>query len=191
MLLDYIAAEDMQEWLNARLGAGLPSRKAGLTTNEFARLCLSGDDPQPAEGAFDSVCPFLENKRCMVYPARPFSCRSFVSTTVCSRGGSAVVPPAYLAAATAVSQLIEHLGQFNLWGNLLHVLYVVGCESGMVDAGQNVTMLTAARECCTEARPLPGFLFDASETEQIVPLIESIFSSTVDGKQIEDILNGR
>ena len=191
MLLDYIVAESMQQWLIDRLQSGLPNHRATLTTNQFAQSCLRGAAPQIEEGVFDASCPLLENDLCMVYPVRPFSCRCFSSTAVCRKGGSAIVPPEYLAAATAVSQLIEHLGQFNLWGNMLHVLYVMGSETGLIDSSRAVKTLASARDCCTTAQPLPGFLFDASEAERIVPLIESIFAATVDGRSIEDILNNR
>lgn len=191
ILLDYIDSQGMRKWLVSKLAAGLPPRREIITTNQFAQSCLNGDDPPLADSDFDSVCPFLENELCMVYPVRPFSCRCFSSTVVCRRGGSAVVPPVYLSAATAVSQIIEHLGQFNIWGNMLHVLYVLGSETGIIESGTGIEKLVATRACCTTAQPLPGFLLDESEREQIVVLLESIFTSTVDGRSIEDILNNR
>lgn len=191
MLLDYIVSEDMQHWLKNKLGEVLPGHKATMTTNQFAQSCLEGHDPPIEAGNFDLICPFLENGSCMVYPARPFSCRCFSSTVVCRPGGNATVPPVYLSAATAVSQIIEHLGQFNTWGNMLNVLYILGSETGIIDSSQDKGELTAARAGCITAQPLPGFLLDDVEGEAIIPLLESIFTATVDGKSIENILNSR
>lgn len=191
ILLDYVVSENMQGWLIANLENGFPTHRAAMTTNRFAELCLKGKEPSIENGNYGSTCPFLENDRCMVYPVRPYACRCFASTVVCRRGGSAAVPPEYLSAATAVSQIIEHLGQFNIWGNMLPVLYVLGHETGVIDSGRDVKTLAAARDCCTTAQPLPGFLLDESESTRIVPLIESIFAANVDGRNVEDILNNR
>ncbi len=191
IVLEHVVAGQMQQWLAARLETGLPESRAGLTTNQLAQLCLEGEDPPAEHRDSGGPCPFLEHDRCMIYPVRPFACRCFASTSSCRPGGCAVVEPAYLAAATAVSQIIEHLGQFDLWGNMLHVLYVIGCESEVIDPEPNENSLTDVRNRCTTAQPLPGFLFDESDRVRVVPLIESIFRATVAGKTVEDILNGR
>lgn len=190
ILLDYMTAEGMQERLVNEITDVMPDQREIITTNQFAEACLGGENPPETAYSYDAVCPFLKDDLCTVYAARPFSCRCFASTTVCSRGGSAVIPPVYLSASTVISQLIEHVAQFNIWGNMLHVLYVLGCETGTIEQ-EDGEKLAAARACCTTARPLPGFLLDESEYEQIAPLLESIFTSTVDGRTIEDILNNR
>ncbi|MDX1709278.1 MAG: YkgJ family cysteine cluster protein, partial [Desulfobacterales bacterium] len=46
-----------------------------MTTNGFARLCAEGGEP-PAEALVESkACPFLTEKQCPIYDARPFGCR--------------------------------------------------------------------------------------------------------------------
>jgi len=191
ILLDYAAAHDIRHRLVAELSPLVPGNRESLTTNEFAGLCMDGSEPVESERGADAVCPFLINDECMVYPARPFACRCFASTAVCRHGKSAVVPPEYLSAAAAVSQIIEHVAQFNIWGNMLNVLYVLGCETGVIGPESDDATLVSARERCTTAQPLPGFLLDETEYEQIAPLLESIFAATVDGRCVEDILNNR
>ncbi|MBW6520012.1 MAG: YkgJ family cysteine cluster protein [Desulfoarculaceae bacterium] len=165
-----------------------------MTTNDFAGACLGqGEDGQPELLGNMSPCPFLENDCCRIYEVRPFSCRCFASEQRCSAGISALAPTYYLSAATAVLQIIEHLGQGEYWGNMLDVL------SALCDQPQNrgvATLLPASfadqsRVQLVQAKPLPGFLLLEDEMEQIAPLLEAIFSRKVGGKTVESILNGR
>jgi hypothetical protein len=48
-----------------------------------------------------------------------------------------------------------------------------------------------ARMQTLTAKPLPGFLFTEDEENKISPLLHTIFNTKIDGKRIEDILNGR
>jgi hypothetical protein len=41
------------------------------------------------------------------------------------------------------------------------------------------------------AKPLPGFLLSEEEGPKVAKLLESIFDTEVDGKRIEDVLNGK
>ena len=91
-------------------------------------------------------------------------------------------------------QIIEHLGQHEYWGNMLDVLPALCDISSYKDiAGlfADPSMIIKARLRTRRARPLPGFLLLAEEQEKISPLFKAIFSTRIDGKRIEDILNGR
>lgn len=189
MLLDFIRTNNMEPWLHERLGRRLPQRHLRRTTNEYARACLRGEEIPIDSGLFDAVCPFLEDNLCRVYPARPFSCRCFASTGTCRAGQSASLPSAYLSGATAVSQIIEHLGQFDHWGNMLDVLNVLIHDSAESAEPPNTSIATA-RSACLVAQPLPGFLIGEEDADLVVPLIESIFATRIDARTIEEILNG-
>jgi hypothetical protein len=51
--------------------------------------------------------------------------------------------------------------------------------------------LAAARGNCLTARPLPGFLIEDTVADQVIPLLEEIFASPIDGRSVEDVLNNR
>lgn len=192
-ILRYVLAEGMvEQCASALLHAGEISRPK-YTTNDFAKACLDGRDVDPEIETNEGVCPFLKDKVCTIYPVRPFSCRLFISSTTCSPGNPAQVTDLHLEASTAVTQVIEHLGQKEYWGNMLDVLLA------MLDIGKyreiadrlNQTLIMQARMRTLTAKPLPGFLLSEEEGPKVAQLLETIFDTQVDGKRIEDILNGK
>lgn len=193
LLLDHVVSTYGSGWLADKLAAGTPlHRSLSQTTNDFARACLEGWDSGDEDPRQGGVCPFLKDDICTVYPARPFSCRCFASTVCCRRGGKAVLPPEYLSAATAVSQIIEHVGQFNLWGTMIDVLILQAAAAGHLPrTGRFDGHLAAARGNCLTAKPLPGFLIEDRVADQVWQLLEQIFQSRIEGRTVEDILNNR
>lgn len=182
MITGFLKKQNRQHWLMEKLGKGLPLHYPTCTTNEYARACLNGDDIDPGSGSFNKTCPFLEENLCTIYEVRPFSCRVFASEQICRKGISASLPQYYLSGATAVSQVIEHLGQGRPWGNMLHILTHAASENK--DAEPNPDQ-------CRTAQPLPGFLIGENDYPHVAPLLEQIFNAEISGRKIEDILNGR
>jgi len=192
LLLDYILGQHGVDWLSDKLSTIPIHRPLSQTTNEYAKACLEGREVEVNEKRLGGVCPLLVENICTVYPARPFSCRCFASTVCCRHGGNALLPPEYLSAATAVSQIIEHLGQFSLWGTLLDVVTLQAAAAGHIsDRDLHQESLAAARGNCLTARPLPGFLIEDTVADQVIPLLEEIFASPIDGRSVEDVLNNR
>lgn len=193
MILRYVQAENLSIWFSRKLAGPRHHRSALLTTNEFAAACREGQETNAEEHYNGSPCPFLENQLCGIYPARPFACRLFSSTRQCSSTQPALVPEFYIEAATAVSQLIEHLGQKEYWGNMLDVLPAL-IDSGEfqgICAGIEPAQIVEARFGTLSAKPLPGFLLSAENLDKVSPLLDALFSTHIEGKRLEDILNGK
>ena len=194
-ILRFILQEGMEPWFADRLRISRPTAPPLLTTNEYAAACLQGieinasDDPGNPES-----CPFLEKNYCVIYPVRPFGCRCFASEKICRPGEAAILPDYSVAASTAMMQIIEHLGQHEYWGNMLDVLPAL-CDilkyKEIANLIADPSMLIQARLRTRKARPLPGFLLLEEEQKKIAPLLTAIFSTRIDGKSIEEILNGR
>ncbi|MGB3210805.1 MAG: YkgJ family cysteine cluster protein [Desulforhopalus sp.] len=191
-ILRFIVAENMSLWLGEKLASLRPHQPPKMTTNDFASACIEGRGVDPGDHHNLSTCPFLEKNLCRIYPVRPFGCRLFVSEKTCSAEQPALVSDHYFEAATAVTQLIEHLGQNEYWGNMLDVL------PALLDIGEfrevadhlSSTHIIHARLQTLTAKPLPGFLLSKESTEIVAPLLQSIFAAEVNGKRVEDLLNG-
>ncbi len=192
-ILRFVLAEDLSRWFAGVLAQGRNHRPAQMTTNDFALACLEGRDTDPDLPHSPSPCPFLLQNLCRIYPVRPFGCRLFASTQRCSPARPAVVSDYYFEAATAVSQLVEHLGQKEYWGNMLDVLPALLDIRTFREIADHLppTISIQARLRTLTARPLPGFLLSEEHGEQVASLLEAIFRAEVDGKQVEDILNGK
>jgi len=193
-ILRWAQAEGLSSWLGKVLKMAGPGHTPAQTTNEFARACLEGRESVEEAEADLSPCHFLGGGICRIYPVRPLACRVFISTVRCRQGQVAVVPEAYFLAATALMQLAEHLGQREYWGNMFDVLPAlldIG-EFADIAAGLNPVMTLQARLRTRSASPLPGFLLpEGKEAEAVRQLLDTIFARRIDGRRIDDILNGR
>lgn len=193
-ILSYIRDKGQEAWLAEKLGQPLSHSRPHMTTNEFAHACLNGLEADPEEKDTLSACPFLEEDICRIYPARPFSCRCFISTVRCSVMQPAQIPEHYLSASTAMMQLMEHLGQKEYWGNMVDVLLAlcdISTNTKIAEHLDDSSRIMQARLQTHSARPLPGFLFTREDEMKIRPLLEAIFTTEIDGKTVEDILNGK
>ena len=191
-ILRFIIAENMSQWLAEKLSSLRPHQPPKMTTNDFASACIEGKDVDSGTHHNLSTCPFLEKNLCRIYPVRPFGCRLFVSEKTCSAEQPALVPDHYFEAATAVTQLIEHLGQKEYWGNMLDVLPALLDISEFREIADqlNSSLIIHARLQTLTAKPLPGFLLSEEHTEKVTPLLQSIFEEEINGKRVEDVLNG-
>jgi Fe-S-cluster containining protein len=194
VVLNYIIAEGREEWLMDRLQGELSPQRPQQTLNSFARSCMAGENTETPDQTSFSPCPFLDQNCCSIYPARPFNCRCFLSLHSCSPDRPALISEEYLAASTAVNQLIEHLGQREYWGNMLDVLpslLDISAYRSISNRLFDKTAIVRARVNTLVAQPLPGFMLSEEDFEKVSPLLENIFTQQVDGKTVKDILNGK
>lgn len=192
-ILDFVNEQNMEEWLIDRLQGDFSPHRPQYTINTLARSCLEGKEIAEEQRPASQPCPFLAGGSCAIYPVRPFSCRCFLSLHTCSPARPALISAHYLAAATAINQIIEHLGQRGYWGNMLDVLPALLKSSGPMALRfkEGASAVAAARGRCLRGQPLPGFMLEADDHARVAPLIEKIFAAKIDGQTVEDILNGR
>ena len=203
-ILNHILEQDMVKWFGDVLGKALKDRSRiaapKSTINQFAQKCFAEQEPDPDEHLEEeqllSSCPFLEKKLCRIYPVRPFNCRLFYSSSRCTKTQPAVLPSFYIDAATVGCQLIEHLGQKEYWGNMLDVLAALLDSRKYKDIASQLEkygpeLMLQAKLRVLPAQPLPGFLIEEHYMAKVEPLINAIFSHTIDGKIVENILNGQ
>ncbi len=192
IILRFILERNMEQWFAEKLQKSSDHQRPKMSTNDFARACLQERDVDFGEVSSQASCPFLEDDICQIYPARPFGCRMMISETTCTADNPALVPDHYFSAATAVAQIIEHLGQKEYWGNMLDVLPALCDISEFKAIAQYLSssMIMQARMRTLTAKPLPGFLFTKEEEKTVSPLLQTIFDAEIEGKRVEDILNG-
>ncbi|MDY6838243.1 MAG: hypothetical protein SWH78_09740 [Thermodesulfobacteriota bacterium] len=94
-----------------------------LSVNALAALCSRGEEPQEEHMNCPPVaCPFLYRNECLIYEKRPFGCRCFFSTRLCTDEACAVVDPFLMTVNTVFLQLIEHIDARGLFGNMSDVI---------------------------------------------------------------------
>jgi Fe-S-cluster containining protein len=194
LVLDYLVEQKMEQTAFRALTAAAAPSRPHQTINEFAEDCFAGKDPDQDEPGSRDTCPFLKDDLCTIYPVRPFGCRCFLSQHVCTTTRPALVTNEYLTACTVISQLVEHLGQGEYYGNLLDVIPAmldISRYRSIAELTSNTTKVQEARSRTLTAKPLPGFLLPPEDADSVTPLIESIFTTRVGGKTVEDILNGQ
>ncbi len=194
IIYHFINEQDLGGWLASKLEIERAAIKPALTTNQYAKACI--DNTEIAEQEEDNLapCPFLKDNACSIYPVRPFACRCFASTEKCEKDGNSLLPGHIISGATAVMQIIEHLGQREYWGNMLDVLLALGDQvdnKKMADALANPKIMDYARARLLPAQPLPGFLIPDDDKSKVQELLDSIFQGKIDDRLIEDILNGK
>jgi Fe-S-cluster containining protein len=180
-ILDFLRKEGQDHLVYEKIKA-LPSwPKPKQTTNEYVLTSLQNQETEQDSVRRQGPCPFLSKNHCTIYPVRPFSCRCFASETKCMTDIAAAVPEHYLYGSIVVMQLIEHLDQFHHWGYMTDMLlYLYGSN---IDKETTKNLLIS--------KPLPGFFLTEQHNDRVQLLIDSIFTTQIGTKTIEQILNGQ
>lgn len=190
----YILEHHKSAWLADILAKKRENAKRPkMTTNDFAKACLDGKDVDPGTADDLTPCLFLEDGVCQIYEVRPFTCRAFLSAQTCGPQQPAVMTETYAATTTALSQIIEHLGQKEYWGLLFDILTSMTDISAYKESADKINQaeVLECRMRTLTAKPLVGFLLTEEDWLEAEPLIQAIFSTEIEGKTVEDILNGK
>lgn len=191
-ILQHCIDNNLRTWLLDRLGTIGTINGPSQTTNEYILASLQNRETGQADSKKLGVCPFLEDNRCGIYPVRPFSCRCFISESVCQPGTPASISDVYLYGSMVTMQIIEHLGQFERWGHLsdilLHLLQsrkygALGYPNGLPS--------TSPVQSLRMAQPLPGYIVPEENLHDVNILLGKIFSAKIGEKTVEQILNGQ
>jgi Fe-S-cluster containining protein len=193
MILRYAVDLGLQQWLAERLASTSPHPPPQYTLNDFAQACLAERELPEDPCSVGAPCPFLYHHCCRVYPVRPLACRLFASTELCRVDLPATIPQWYFDAATAISQIVEHLGQKEYWGRMQDVLPALLDirRYSTIAVHFDATLIIQARLRTLPARPLPGHLFSDDPGNRISSLLNRLLDAEVDGRRLGDILGGR
>ena len=193
-ILEYCYTNGKMNWLVDKLAIDDSLHPPVLTTNEFIAASLNGREEVQEPQHSESACPFLESGICAIYEVRPFSCRCFASTRPCHEHQSGIVSDDYFYGSTATLQLIEHLGQFDFWGNLTDILLLETLkneDSSLLIHHGRKELLAQLRPRLRRARPIPGFILPKASEKRVSSLLNSIFASRIGQSTVEDIFNGK
>ena len=192
-ILKYCHQRNKLTWLLELLTRQHPLEAPQQTPNEFVAAVLNEQTVKPPSRYSGERCLFLDNDICTIYPIRPFSCRCFASTTLCSEHDVATVTDSYLYGSTAAMQIIEHLGQFDSWGYMSDILLQQADTvkyPEIIDFPKIPEQLEQSLSRLRTAQPIPGFILPEDDESDVALLLESIFSCRIDTRTIEQILNG-
>jgi len=147
--------------------------KPQITTNQMAQHCMTDQEIpdeiiDPAWGS----CPLLSEKECSIYQLRPFGCRCMMSKTNCADTGYADIDEFTLTVANLFNQVIEHLDQEGMTGNLIDVLLFLGNDKNL-KTYQSDTMGINAKKLIPNS-PIPVLMIPPEHRKRIEPLLESL-----------------
>jgi len=97
-----------------------------ITINELAKLCKNNEEiKDDIRQSSNEKCPLLDNEKCTIYPIRPLSCRSLISTIKCDENGFATIDPFVISVSNMFQQIIENLDKKGCTGNLIDVVHIM------------------------------------------------------------------
>jgi len=153
--------------------AGQRRFKPQVTVNQMAQRCMIGQEiPEEIIDPAWGSCPLLFEKKCPIYPLRPFGCRCMMSRTHCADTGYADIDEFTLTVANLFNQFIEHLDRGGMTGNLIDVLRFFDNDKNLVaySSGKRVQKV----EGLIPNIPIPVLMIPPEHRERIRPLLESL-----------------
>lgn len=161
--------------------------KPALTINELAEHCLSRQEPVQSDAIpADAPCPLRVKDGCAIYSVRPFSCRSMWSERPCLPGGSAIVNPLVVTLNGVLEQIIEHVDDGGLSGNVLDVLALLS-DRDRREAFAAFRALEPA-EGLRATRPNPGFIVLPEHRPHVLSLLNRLWERDVGSGSFRQVM---
>jgi Fe-S-cluster containining protein len=149
----------------------LPRFHTQLTTNDFAEMCMKGEETPDEQGnQVTGRCPLLKNETCTIYDVRPFECRSLISNVNCRDEGCAEQDPFSISVNTVFKQFIEHVDSSGISGNLTDILVHLDIEMGKGDDLKGGPVA----DNLIQNKALQILLVQPEHQEKMQPIIDSI-----------------
>lgn len=147
-----------------------------MTTNMFARMCMENNEiPDEENDPAFGICPLLENDLCAIYETRPFGCRALMSEIPCREGGYARLPPLVLTLNTIFLQVIEHLDQKGVFGNLSDMVLFFLSKKTQADRADQLGFIRDER-LFVQNEKIPVLMVPPKHQKELKPLIGKLFN---------------
>jgi Fe-S-cluster containining protein len=148
------------------------------TANGYARLFLEQNGGMESEDEpwNFAPCVFLAENTCAIYPVRPFDCRCLVSLQNCALSGTAEMFPALVTLNSVGRQILEHLDDGGLWGNIYDVLdYLNSTGNELLNSGQRRVVGKSGNEfSLLPTEKIPGFLIPPEDRNLVRQFLTSL-----------------
>ncbi len=180
-IVDFILSKGKSEYFGLLEEALSNSRFIPrLTTNMLADYCMEGRElPEEREYSTKEKCPLLENNACLIYPVRPFACRSLVSTVKCEGKGYASIDDFALTVNTVFQQYLEHVDATGFSGNLADIL--VFLQSQENQPKDRASSLKENRDLISN-QPITNLFISPEHRNKMKPLLKALHSITIPKK---------
>lgn len=164
--------------------------RPAITINELARRCLERRDPPSEPESFRiGPCPFRNASGCPCYDVRPFACRALWSEEPCSEHGEAIMSPLLLTINGLFQQIIEHIDQGGIQGNMLDLVRVIKSET--TRDGSHSHPSSTLTERLLRNVPNPGFIVPPDHRHEAGEIINRLRREPVGSGIFWEVLNER
>jgi hypothetical protein len=173
LVMDLSAIEKQDLWHRLAAGSALKRYQPRFTINQMAKWCQEGKEiPIEDPHQHQEACPLLEKKECPVYQLRPFACRCFCSTIICSRDHMAEIDPFVLSVNDVFLQYIEHIDASGYSGNLIDVIRFFNASANTLAYKEN--RLGRAPRGLIANHPLTVLMIPPEHRQRLQPILKAI-----------------
>lgn len=170
LIAAHIQQYNLHELLNQVKNIPPDKRYHPKTTINQESYLAYNDSPIPEPEEIQAhTCPFLTNDQCAIYPARPMSCRTMISSVPCQNMGYASMSSVQMSTATLFYQFIEMLDDGGYYGNFLNIL-----EMLMLPADTQSLQLVLTKTPLLKNQRIHYVMIPPEHRDALIPIMNSI-----------------